>query len=147
MLKFKKVLYYSTLVFSLAIGIWHFFVPLMFEWYKYLPMEYENLIVGIDWTNYCFSALLTGVSLILLIWGRRAFKGSKETKELYLFLTIIWVFRACLALFIEPWPLQPVLWAAILQLVLSCLCAIFMVTETVLLYKVKDEKRELNDKN
>ena len=32
----------------------YFFVPHMFDWYSYLPMQYESLIVGIDYTNYCF---------------------------------------------------------------------------------------------
>lgn len=47
--------------------------------------------------------------------------------QLYLLLTAVWVFRACLALFIEPWPLDPVPWAAVLQLVASTLLAAFMV--------------------
>ena len=53
-----KVLYYITTVMSMLVGLWNFFVPTMFQWYDYLPMQYENLIVGIDYTNYSFSLLL-----------------------------------------------------------------------------------------
>lgn len=88
-MKASKILYFSTLTFSMAVGLWHFFVPAMFQWYDYLPMQYENLIVGIDWTNYCFSALLSGTSLLLILWGKRAFRASREAKELYVFLTAI----------------------------------------------------------
>jgi hypothetical protein len=104
-----------TLTISMVIGFWHFFVPHMFEWYKYLPMQYENLIVGIDYTNDCFSALLFGSSLLGLIWTKKAIPGSREVQEFYFFLTLIWIFRACLADFLEPWPLEPIAWAAILQ--------------------------------
>lgn len=76
----KKALYYGPVAFSLAVGVWHFFVPWMFQWYDYLPMQYENLIVGIDWTNLCFSALLAGLSALLLLWGRRALAGSRGKK-------------------------------------------------------------------
>ena len=134
-MKKLKILYYGTTITSMLVGLWHFFVPFMFQWYDYLPMQYENLIVGIDYTNYCFSLLLFGSSLILVLWGKRAFGQSKEAKELYFFLTIVWILRACLATFIEPWPLEPVAWAAILQLVLSDLLAFMMVVTSIVFYK------------
>lgn len=55
-----------------------FFVPWMFQWYDYLPMQYENLIVGIDYTNYCFSLLLFGLSAMLIILDKRALKLKKK---------------------------------------------------------------------
>ncbi len=45
---FTKATYYATLAISAAVGLWHFFVPTMFQWYDYLPLQYHNLIVGID---------------------------------------------------------------------------------------------------
>ncbi len=111
----------------MLVGLWHFFVPTMFQWYDYLPMQYENLVVGIDYTNSCFSALLCGGSLLLLLWGKRAFTDNKESKELYFFYTIIWLLRAALATWIEPWPLEPVAWAAYLQLIMSDLLAVCML--------------------
>jgi hypothetical protein len=107
----------------------------MFQWYDYLPMQYKNLIVGIDYTNYCFSLLLFGSSLLAIIWGKRALEENKEAKELYFFLTIVWIFRACLATFIEPWPLEPIAWAAILQLVSSDLLAFMMIIMSIVFYK------------
>lgn len=130
-----KVIYYVTLTISMLVGLWHFFVPNMFKWYDYLPMQYENLIVGIDYTNLCFSALLFGASLVLIILAKSAFKLNFETIVFYTFLTVVWVFRACLAVFIEPWPLEPVPAAAIAQLISSVMLAVFMVIVTVVFWK------------
>ena len=129
------VLYYLTLVISTSVGFWHFFVPWMFRWYDYLPMEYENLIVGIDYTNYCFSLLLFGLSLMLILLGKKVLLLNKEVSYFYFFLTVVWVFRACLASFIEPWPLQPIPEAAIGQLIASDVLAVMMVIVSICLIK------------
>ena len=122
-----KIIYYISVVISALVGLWHFFVPRMFQWYDYLPMQYENLIVGIDYTNYCFSLLLFGLSVMLIVLGKRALEMNREVVYFYLFLTVVWIFRACLASFIEPWPLQPIPAAAIGQLIASDLLAIMMI--------------------
>ena len=121
------ILYYITVATSALIGLWHFFVPWMFQWYDYLPMQYENLIVGIDYTNYCFSLLLFGLSVMLIILGKRALGLKKEVIYFYYFLTVVWLFRACLATFIDPWPLEPIPAAAIGQLVASDLLTVLMI--------------------
>jgi len=124
-------LYYITVVASALVGLWHFFVPWMFQWYDYLPMQYENLVVGIDYTNYCFSLLLFGLSVMLIILGKRALDLNKEVIYFYYFLTVVWLFRACLATFIEPWPLEPIPAAAIGQLIASDLLAALMLFVSV----------------
>lgn len=126
-----KVLYYITVITSALVGLWHFFVPWMFQWYDYLPTQYRNLIVGIDYTNYCFSLLLFGLSLMLILLGRKVLSLNKDVAYFYFFLTFVWLFRACLASFIEPWPLQPIPAAAIGQLVASDVLALMMIIESV----------------
>lgn len=133
------ILYYITVVTSALVGLWHFFVPRMFQWYDYLPMQYENLIVGIDYTNYCFSLLLFGLSVMLIILGKRALDLNKEVIYFYYFLTVVWLFRACLATFIEPWPLEPIPAAAIGQLAASVLLAALMIFVSVCF--IKEVKR------
>ena len=122
-----RILYFITVVISALVGLWHFFVPWMFQWYDYLPMQYENLIVGIDYTNYCFSLLLFGLSVMLIVMGKRALAMNREVIYFYFFLTVVCIFRACLASFIEPWPLQPIPAAAIGQLMASDVLAVMMV--------------------
>lgn len=133
-MKVFRGLYYFSAITSALVGLWHFFVPLMFQWYDYLPMEYENLIVGIDYTNYCFSALLFGLSLLLVILGKRALSFNREVVIFYSFLTVVWVLRAALASFIEPWPLEPIPAAAIGQLVAADVLAVVMVAVSVKLW-------------
>ena len=137
-----RFLYYFTVVFSAIVGLWHFFVPWLFRWYDYLPMQYENLIVGIDYTNYCFSLFLFGTSLLLAFFGKRALRSSTESCIFYFFLTAVWVFRAMLATFIEPWPLEPVPAAAIGQLIASdTLAALMVIVSSMLLKQMKQRKQ------
>ena len=136
-----RILYYLSLGISALVGLWHFFVPWLFRWYDYLPMQYENLVVGIDYINYCFSLFLLGLSVMLIVLGKKALSLNKEVIYFYFFLTIVWIFRACLASFIEPWPIQPVPAAAIGQLVASDGLAIMMVTVSVCLIRALKKKR------
>lgn len=129
------VLYYFTVVLSAMVGLWHFFVPWMFQWYDYLPMQYENLIVGIDYTNYCFSLLLFGISFLLAVLGKKVLSLNPESCIFYFFLTVVWIFRAMLATFIEPWPLDPIPAAAIGQLIASDMLALLMVIMSIILLK------------
>ena len=130
-----RLLYYVSVVISALVGLWHFFVPWMFQWYDYLPTQYENLIVGIDYTNYCFSLLLFGLSGMLILLGKRALAMNREVICFYFFLTVVWIFRACLASFIEPWPLQPIPAAAIGQLIASDALAVMMMVVSACLIK------------
>ena len=126
-----QILYYVSVVISALVGLWHFFVPWMFQWYDYLPTQYRNLIVGIDYTNYCFSLLLFGLSVMLILLGKRALAMNREVIYFYFFLTVVWIFRTCLASFIEPWPLQPIPAAAIGQLIASDVLAVMMIVVSV----------------
>ena len=135
-----RILFFITVVISALVGLWHFFVPWMFQWYDYLPMQYENLIVGIDYTNYCFSLLLFGLSVMLIMLGKRALAMNHEVIYFYFFLTVVWIFRACLASFIEPWPLQPIPAAAIGQLIASDVLAVMMLIMSVFFIKALKRK-------
>jgi hypothetical protein len=72
---------------------------------------------------------------MLILLGKRALDMNREVIYFYFFLTVVWMFRACLASFIEPWPLQPIPAAAIGQLVASDALAIMMVVVSVCFIK------------
>ena len=137
-----QILYYVSVVISALVGLWHFFVPWMFQWYDYLPTQYRNLIVGIDYTNYCFSLLLFGLSVMLILLGKRALAMNREVIYFYFFLTVVWIFRACLASFIEPWPLQPIPAAAIWQLIASYVLDVMMIVVSVCFVRELRRKTE-----
>jgi hypothetical protein len=106
-----KILYTVGLALSTLVGLWHFTVPYLFKWYSYIPAQYKNLVVGIDWTNFFFSLLLTGHGCILMIMRKKLFNGNKEVLIMYGFMVFVWFCRVLIT-FIEPWPLEPIMWAA-----------------------------------
>jgi len=105
------VLYIIGLSLSALVGLWHFSVPYLFQWYTYIPNEYKSLIVGIDWINFFFSLLLTGYSLLLIILRKKVFSKNKEIFIMYGFMVFVWFCRVIIT-FINPWPLEPVAWVA-----------------------------------
>lgn len=133
-MKKYRISYYAGLALSLLAGLWHFFVPRMFQWYDYIPGQYDNLIVAIDWVNFCFSAFLFGLSLLLLLWGGKVFALNREALTVYGFLAVIWMLRVGLAI-VEPWPLEPVAWAAYGQFAASVLIALMLAVPLVKLLR------------
>jgi hypothetical protein len=121
-----RVLYVLGLVLSGMVGIWYFFVPYMFQWYNYIPNEYKNLVVGIDWTNFFFSLLLAGYSLLLVFMKAKIFNRNKDVLIIYGFMVFVWFCRAAIT-FIEPWPLEPIAWAAYLQQIITFIIFILLL--------------------
>ena len=112
------VLYIIGLSLSTVVGIWHFTVPYLFQWNSYIPGEYRSLIVGIDWINFFFSLLLTGYSLLLIIIRKKVFGKNKEVFSMYGFMVFVWFCRVIIT-FVDPWPLEPVVWVAYGQQIAS----------------------------
>ena len=90
-MKKYKIMYYSGAAISLLVGLWHFTVPWMFGWASYIP--YETLVVPINYVNLCFSFLLSGLSLTVILWGKKVFAQNPEAFYLYGFLLALWLFR------------------------------------------------------
>jgi magnesium-transporting ATPase (P-type) len=111
----------------------------LFKWYSYIPNEYENLIVGIDWTNFFFSLLLTGYSFLLIIMRKKVFNKNKEILIMYGFMVFVWFCRFTIT-FIEPWPLKPIAWAAYGQQIASFL--IFLLQLIPFIYILRKKKCE-----
>lgn len=137
-MKAMKPFYYVGLIISMMFGVWHFFVPWLYEWYTYIP-PYENLIVGIDYTNFFFSLLLSGVSLLLMILSKSFFNGNKETLIFYGFIVFVWFCRSVIT-FVEPWPIEPVAWAAYAQQIVSI--ALFIILLIPFISQLKKQRTE-----
>lgn len=135
-MKMIKISYYTGIAVSFIAGIWHFFVPYLYQWYHYIPNQYENLIVGIDYTNFCFSLLLSGLSLLLILFGRKLLDGNKELLTIYGFLTVVWFCRSIMTI-VEPWPLEPIVWAAYGQQIAAFAVFIMLLIPLIALLKKK----------
>ena len=90
-MKKYQIMYYVGAAISLLVGLWHFTVPWMFGWASYIP--YETLVVPINYVNLCFSFLLSGLSLTVILWGKKVFVQNPEVFYLYGFLLALWIFR------------------------------------------------------
>jgi hypothetical protein len=111
------------LVGSACIGIWHFTVPYLYNWYSYIPTAPRAIIVSIDWINFFFSLLLTGTSVLLLIFRKEIAQRNRVAVTLYGFLTFVWACRVGITL-IDPWGYD---WMLVIQLAVFCLMFILFV--------------------
>ena len=130
------VLYVIGLSLSTLVGIWHFSVPYLFQWHSYIPNENKSLIVGIDWINFFFSLLLTGYSLLLIIFRKKVFSKNKEMLIMYGFMVFVWFCRVAIT-FINPWPLEPVAWTSYGQQIASLVIFLFQLIPFVSLLRKK----------
>ena len=48
--------------------------------------------------NLCFSFLLSGLCLLLLLWGKKVFAKNKEAVVIYGFILLLWIFRVVMAI-------------------------------------------------
>lgn len=71
-----QAMYYTGESISMLVGLWHFTMPWLFGWASYIP--YATLVVSINYVNLCFSFLLSGLSLILLLWGKKYLQRIKK---------------------------------------------------------------------
>jgi hypothetical protein len=133
------VLYIIGLTLSTLVGLWHFTVPYLFQWYSYISNEYKSLIVGIDWINFFFSLLLTGYSLLLIIMWKKVFSRNKEIFIMYGFMVFVWLCRVIIT-FINPWPIEPVAMVAYGQQIAAFVIFLLQLIPFVCLLKKKSEK-------
>lgn len=71
-----QAMYYTGASISMLVGLWHFTVPWLFGWASYIP--YATLVVSINYVNLCFLFLLSGLSLLLLLWGKKYLQRIKK---------------------------------------------------------------------
>jgi len=73
-----KILVIVGSVSSIGFGIWHFFVPAMWNWYSYIDINATELVVAIRAINVFFSLslVLFGIVNILFIYGEQSNRYS-----------------------------------------------------------------------
>jgi len=131
-----KILYSIGLILSAVIGMWHFSVPYLYQWYSYISDEYKFLTVGIDWINFFFSLFLAGISLILIFFKKKIFSGNKDLLVIYGFMVFVWFCRVAIT-FIDPWPLEPVAWTVYAQQIASFVIFLLQLMPLVYLLRRK----------
>ncbi|CCV64739.1 hypothetical protein BN85411620 [Alteracholeplasma palmae J233] len=88
-----KIIYIIGCSFSLFIGLFHFSFPYLFSWYSYVPDIPYNLRVSIDYVNFFFSLLLSGLSILSIIVSKGVISRHKESSYIAYLLAVVWFFR------------------------------------------------------
>ena len=83
---------------SIGFGIWHFFVPKIWNWYAYIAESATELVLAVRAINFFFSLslVLFGVASLLVV-----FKTPQERFSLMVLLSascILWASRSMLQL-------------------------------------------------
>lgn len=107
-----KIFFNLACIISFTVAVWHFTVPYSTKWFSYIPDAPIEIIQSINYVNFCFSLLLAGISLLLLIVQKKLFDGSKELRIFYTFFTLVWLSRIIIQV-IWPWPSSLQLWLVV----------------------------------
>lgn len=95
LLQLKILTTFGSLI-SIGFGVWHFFIPGIWNWYSYIDQTASELILAVRAINIFFSLLLVllGIANILTVF-RKAFDGF-STMVLLSISTILWFTRLTL---------------------------------------------------
>jgi hypothetical protein len=115
----------------IAFGIWHFFVPALWDWYSYIAPEATELVVAIRAINAFFSLclVLIGTADFLLVW----FPADRFSRiVMFSMTTVLWMVRVLFQIIYPQGSLNPALQYGMLAVFLlilgcfaisSCLCS------------------------
>lgn len=130
MRKLSSILFSLGLIISSLVGILHFFAPYATAWYSYIPDAPHEIYASIDYVNFFFSLLLTGLSVILLFFKKKIFDGQRDIFIFYAFLVFTWFCRVLIT-FIIPWPTSLQKWLIV------AFSTEFIITFVPLIYLIK----------
>jgi hypothetical protein len=108
---------------SIGFGVWHFFVPRMWDWYSYIDASATELVLAVRAINVFFSLslVLFGVMNLLLAYGR-----SPDRYSVLVLLgatCVLWVARVVMQIAYPQGSMNPILQYGMLAafvVVLAC---------------------------
>ena len=94
---------------SVGFGIWHFFVPEIWEWYSYIAPNATELVLAVQAINVFFSLSLVifGAVNMLLIYGNKS--NSYSIIVMLTATSILWVTRVGLQVIYPQGSITPAL--------------------------------------
>ncbi|MBI3135047.1 MAG: hypothetical protein HYZ14_10285 [Bacteroidetes bacterium] len=111
---------------SIGFGIWHFFVPRIWNWYSYIEPTATELVIAVRAINIFFSLslVLLGIANLLIV-----FKNSPDKFSLMVMLSvsvILWATRTALQFIYPQGSQNPVLQYAMLAIFLVVFCCFLL---------------------
>jgi hypothetical protein len=86
---------------TIGFGVWHLFVPIIWNWYSYFPAEAHELIVAVRAINIFFSVSLVMFGAIMLIFIYRKPIITFYVRVISISLALLWGIRVVLQII---WP-------------------------------------------
>jgi hypothetical protein len=93
-----KILVTIGSVISIGFGLWHFFVPSIWNWYSYFDQTATELIIAVRAVNIFFSLLLVLLGIANLLYVFRKLQDSFSLMVMLSISTILWTTRVILQL-------------------------------------------------
>jgi hypothetical protein len=120
---------------SIAFGVWHFFVPRLWNWYAYIDSRATELVIAVRAINIFFSLslVLFGVVNILFVYG-----GKSNRYSIIVILaatSLLWLTRVFLQLIYPQGSLYPGLqYGMLAAFILVSLC--YLISLMITLAKI-----------
>ena len=93
-----KILVTIGSVISIGFGLWHFFVPSIWNWYSYFDKTATELVLAVRAINIFFSLLLVLLGIANMLFVFRKLQDRFSTMVILSISTILWTTRIILQL-------------------------------------------------
>ena len=93
-----KILVTIGSIISIGFGIWHFFVPGIWNWYSYIDKTATELVIAVRAINIFFSLLLVLLGIANMLFVFRKLQDRFSTMVILSISTILWTTRVILQL-------------------------------------------------
>ena len=83
-------------VVSVGFGLWHLFVPMIWDWYPHISPDAPELVIAVRAINFFFSLslILFGGLTVLYTWAPRP--GPFFTRALWAAMSVLWGARVAM---------------------------------------------------
>ena len=78
---------------TIGFGIWHLFVPAIWNWYSYFPREAQELIVAVRAINLFFSVSLIVFGVLMVVFVYRKPTITFYVRSIAVSLAVLWGIR------------------------------------------------------
>jgi hypothetical protein len=86
---------------TICFGGWHLFVPVIWDWYSYFPVDAPELVVAVRAINIFFSISLVMFGAIMLVFVYRKPVAAFYARSISISLSLLWGLRVAAQLI---WP-------------------------------------------
>lgn len=91
-----KILVTIGSIISIGFGIWHFFVPYIWNWYSYIVPEATELVIAVRAINIFFSLILVLLGIANVLFVFRKLQDRFSAMVILSISTILWTTRIVL---------------------------------------------------